>query len=282
MLVRVAAVAALLLAGVPVVAAATPACATVTWDSPGLEWPQGVVGAEGTFDGLGVSAELVDPASRNGDDSNPLADFGETGVPGWPARPLTGTTGNGTMTLAMNSLSKGDSVRLTFFFSRPVVVSSFVVGGIDEVESDVPWLSYADKAVVSAWGAGEMVDVGETPTGYTTTGPVTALRVTYSNGEPDSAARPTIAFPAPPTALSAAQSITLSGFTACDPPPATERFLPESPAHDQTRPEPTTVAAATEPPPPATGTGVHPLPLVAALSALAVTTGAFFAYRRRP
>lgn len=224
----------------------------ITWDAPGLEWPQGVVDAVvrrvgGT--GLTVVAALSDPASRNGDDSNPLADFGEAHraeLPGWQDRTLTGTRadfGPGALTLAMNSLTAGDTLGLTFHFTQPVVIPDFTVGDVDFLGlGEHPWQSHQDEVELVARRNAHPVELALTGSGLAgpyregvdgdldaddprgtlraaSAEPVTSLRLNYSNGPDDEAAEatrtPPPVLPQPATSVSDSQSVRISGFTAC-------------------------------------------------------------------
>ncbi|WP_157767432.1 SdrD B-like domain-containing protein [Actinosynnema pretiosum] len=228
----------------------------VTWDEPGLEWPANVVDAQvedvGGTD-LDVAVVLSDPASRNADDSNPLADFAAArpaDLPGWAAIPRTGTLssyGPGYLTAGMNSLAVGDTVSYTVRFTRPVVVPDFTVGGIDyvglgTVPAQDPWHSHQDEVVVTAVRAGTAVATSGTGTGLGgpyalgvdgalppgdpgatlvrgTAEPVTALRLDLSNGPDDEAAeladpRVTV-LPQPADSVADAMTVRVAGFTAC-------------------------------------------------------------------
>ncbi|ACU34126.1 LPXTG-motif cell wall anchor domain protein [Actinosynnema mirum DSM 43827] len=228
----------------------------ITWDEPGLEWPANVVDAQvedvGGTD-LDVAVVLSDPASRNADDSNPLADFAAArpaDLPGWAAIPRTGTLssyGPGYLTAGMNSLAVGDTVSYTVRFTRPVVVPDFTVGGIDHtglgtVPARDPWHSHQDEVVVTAVRAGTAVATSGTGTGLGgpyalgvdgtlppgdpratlvrgTAEPVTALRLDLSNGPDDEAAeladpRATV-LPQPANSVADAVTVRVAGFTAC-------------------------------------------------------------------
>ncbi|MEU5690902.1 LPXTG cell wall anchor domain-containing protein [Actinosynnema sp. NPDC020468] len=257
---RLGAVVGLLCAALPALSSGTasaapsdPSCTPVTWDAPGFEWPRSVVDSYATFGDLHVVASLTDPASRNGDDSNPLADFGEAGVPGWAKRAYTGTLagfGHGVLTLVMNSLTAGDALGLTFRFDRPVAIPDFTVGEIDSVTEGEIWHTHEDFVKVEAFRDDVPVTVAVTGAQtrvYATADLVTSLRLTFSDGprdaEADAAAVTSVVWPAPATAVSDGMAIRIDGFTACDrvPTPTTTT----TPAPTTTTAEPTTTATGT-------------------------------------
>ena len=177
----------------------------LTWGDT-VRWPRNTTRAiVPNLGGSGVDLDLtlIDPAQRNLDDSNPLADLGEAnsapGQPltGWDPRPYTGTDGEfgpGFLTIAMNSLDAGDTVTFELGFSRPVLLPDVSVGDLDFAglgasPAEEPWSSFQDQVTLTATRAGAPVGATLTPaagtrppTGAPSAGAVGAVGGPYQLG----------------------------------------------------------------------------------------------------